>query len=130
MNNFILTYSPFLVSPTHGQVLNHVKFNRLVHSSYQPYAGTYLLKSDESAYALNESFRGFFEQTPYILMLYSAAHAGGQLPQEIWNWINYGSVPTSPYSADPAKPDALATALSDLGQGYRDLGQGYRKAPG
>lgn len=103
MNNFILTYNPFSVSPTAGQLLNHVQVNRFISQYYQPYAGTYLLKSDQSLSVVNESVAGLFEGSSYMLVHYAAGLSSGALPKEIWAWINFGSVPVPP----PPSPKGL-----------------------
>lgn len=107
MNNFILSYNPFAVTPSAGQVLNHVQVSRNVHQYYQPFAGTYIIKSTLSAAALSDSLKGLFENTPYILAQLFPSVAGGTLPQEAWNWLNYGSVPQAP------TPSSTINALID-----------------
>ncbi len=108
MNNFILNYNPFASFPSEGQLLGLVRINRHVAQFYQPFFGTYLLKSYDTAYVLNESFKGVFESTPYMLTLISAQNAAGSLPQEVWNWVNNGTVP------DPYVPPPPSGALGAL----------------
>lgn len=93
MANFSLTFNPFTLFPSSGQILNHVKINRFITQYYQPLPGQYLLKSDQSAYILNDSFKGLFESTAYMLIQFDSRLTSGSLPQEIWNWINFGEVP-------------------------------------
>ncbi|WP_132833397.1 hypothetical protein [Sphingomonas sp. PP-CC-3G-468] len=94
MNSFILSYSPFQTTPTEGMLLTIVRINRHVSQFYQPFLGTYILKSEDTANVVNESFRGVFEQTPYMITLITNQWATGSLPQEVWNWLNHGVMPT------------------------------------
>ena len=110
MNNFILTYNPFGFFPGEARLLNHVQINRYVAQYYQPYPGTYILKSNEGTITLNNSFQGLFQNTPYMVVMFTPTLAGGALSAEAWNWINNGWVPPMP----PAPPiNALAPALAD-----------------
>lgn len=96
MNNFILSYNPFTLAPSPGQILNHVQVSRNVQQFYQPFAGTYIIKSDLTAFNLSESMKGLFENTPYLLVQFFPHLAGGTMPQDAWNWINHDFVPPAP----------------------------------
>lgn len=115
MNNFALTYNPFSLTPSAGQIDNHVKINRAIEQYYQPYPGTYLLKSKESVFTLNETIKGFFEHSSYMLIHYDASYANGRLPQEIWDWINFGFVPVAPALPPAPSYDPIIDALRNLG---------------
>ena len=111
MNNFILTYNPFGPFPGEARLLNHVQINRYVDQYYQPYLGTYILKSKEIVSTLNNSFRGLFQDTPYMIVMFAPTLAGGALSNEAWNWINTGWVPPIP----PLPPaTGLGNVLADL----------------
>ena len=110
VNNFILTYNPFGLFPGEARLLNHVQINRYIHQYYQPYAGTYILKSDESVSTLNDSFHGLFQDTPYLVVMFMPTHAGGALSNEAWSWINTGWVPPIP----PAPSVSPLAALADM----------------
>lgn len=116
MNNFILSYNLMGAFPKEGQLLNHVQYNRLITSYYQPFPGTFFLKSHQSAYILNESVKGFFDEWPYTLIQFDARFASGSLPTNVWDWINTGIVPPPP-PPPPAKPipSAIVQALIDAG---------------
>lgn len=105
MNSFILTYDALAANPTFGQILNHVQVNRNISQYYQPYVGSYLLKSEQSLGVLNESIKGLFDQSPFMLTQYKSDMTMGALPIEIWNWLNLGSVPQVP--ANPGLLNAL-----------------------
>ncbi len=110
VNNFILTYNPFGLFPGEARLLNHVQINRYVDQYYQPYAVTYIFKSNQDVLTLNDSFRGLFQDTPYIVVMFSPTLSGGALSNEVWNWINTGWVPPVP----PAPPaNVFANALAD-----------------
>ncbi len=110
MNNFILTYNPFGPFPGEARLLNHVQINRYIEQYYQPYPGTYIFKSNEGVSKLNDSFRGLFEVTPYMVVMFTPTLAGGVLSNEAWNWINTGWVPPIP----PAPPaNVLENARAD-----------------
>lgn len=117
MFNYLLTYNPYLGTPTENQLLNHVRINRFVSQYYQPYPGTYLLKSEQQAAVINDSFSGFFEGSPYMLVLYSAPYSGGKLPPEIWQWVNTGAVPTANALQPTLFPrGSLAEAIQNAGR--------------
>lgn len=110
MNNFIFTYNAFLLFPGEARLLNHVKINRYIDQYYQPYPGTFVLRSNENVATINESFRGLFQDTPYMVVMFTPTLAGGALPQEAWNWMNTGWVPPIP----PAPTsNFLSNALAD-----------------
>lgn len=113
LNNFLLSYDTLAGNPSESQLLNHVQINRYITQYFQPFFGTYLLKSNESLLALSDSLRGFFEANRFLLVQLQGGSVTGQMPQEIWNWINYGFVPIPP-PAPPAKP---LNALTGLGIG-------------
>ncbi|RYG98291.1 MAG: hypothetical protein EON58_07560 [Alphaproteobacteria bacterium] len=121
MNNFVLSYHPFTVNPSAGQVLNHVKINRHIAQYYAPFPGTYLLKSASTAYELNDSLKGFFEVGSYLLIRFESYWASGQLPQDIWNWINSGSIPLPP-PVTPSPPPTIWPQGS-LGQALAEWGK-------
>lgn len=112
MNNYILSYSPFTSFPSEGQLLGLVRINRHVAQFYQPFFGTYLLKSGDSAYVLNESFKDVFENTPYMLTMITSNFASGSLPQEVWNWINFGTVPQPDVPPPPTATGLLGSAIA------------------
>lgn len=96
MNNFILTYDPLTAPPSAGQLLNHMRVNRFIAQFHQPYPGTFFVKSYESAYNLTESIKGLFDTSPFTLIQFNSAYAGGSLAPEIWHWMNYGLLPSTP----------------------------------
>lgn len=98
MNNFILNYNPFSQFPRSGQLLTLLRINRHVSQFYQPFHGTYLIKSMDVASVVNDSFKGIFESTPYILTQLFSHVAAGSLPPEVWQWINFDTVPAPPSS--------------------------------
>lgn len=118
MNNFLLTYNTFALNPTESQLLNHVQVNRYISQYYQPFMGTYILKSDAPINILSESLKGFFHNSPYLLSQLFAELAGGSLPSDIWHWINYGVIPPPA----PSPPPPQGTTLAQLaGLGARTL---------
>lgn len=118
MNNFMLSYNPYAVIPTNGQLLNYMQNSRFVDQFFQPYHGTYLIKSGSAANVLNAMISGLFEGSPYILAQVFSHSSGGSLPSEIWNWLNFGTVP--PVSAPPPAygrgTNALSAALATFAE--------------
>lgn len=96
MHNYLLSMSAFSASPTQGQVTNYLQVNRYVAGSYSPFAGTFLLKSNETLLPLTESFRGLFEDQPFTLVEFLPSNVNGTLPAEIWQWLHFGFVPPAP----------------------------------
>lgn len=121
MNNYILNYNPLGNFPSEGQLLGLVRINRHVIQYYQPFFGTYLLKSNDEAYTLNESFKHIFENTPYMLTLFSSGLTSGSLPQDAWNWINHGILPKSLSPAPPPPTTGVGSAVTrGLLSGFRE----------
>lgn len=114
MNNFILSYNPMAQFPSEGQLITLLRINRHVLQYHQPFVGTYLLKSYDTAYVLNESFKGIFEHVPYMLTQVNSAFASGSLPQDVWNWLNFGTVPP------PPPPTTLPPQVKSLGSAVLD----------
>ncbi|MEO8722314.1 MAG: hypothetical protein ABI395_02155 [Sphingobium sp.] len=108
MNSFILSYNPFSGNPTEGQLLNHVQVNRYISQYYQPFIGTYVVKSEQSATQLTDSMKGLFENSPFMLTQLFPTTVGGTLPQDVWNWISHGYIPR------PPPPPPPVNKLSDL----------------
>jgi hypothetical protein len=111
VNNFILTYNPLLLFPGEARLLNHVKINKHVEQYYQPYLGTFIFKSREGITTINDSFQGLFQDTPYMVVMFAPAAAGGALSHEAWNWINTGWIPN--VAPPPPRTNALAAAILD-----------------
>ena len=111
MNNFILSYNPFSATPTEGQLLNHVQVNRFISQYYQPFIGTYILKSDQPIGVLTESLKGLFETSPFMVNVLYPNMSGGSLPTDIWHWINYGFIPAPPPPTTNALGGLLGAAL-------------------
>ena len=112
MNNFVLSYSPFGGTPTEGQLLNHVQVNRYIEQYYQPFIGTYILKSNEIMMVISDSMKGLFESSPYMVHQLFPHLTGGSLPQDVWHWINHGYIPR------PVAPDRseIVNALASFGK--------------
>ena len=113
MNNYVLSYQPYGNGYTEARLLNHVQVNRYIVQYYQPFAGTYLLKSDAVAGVLSDSFRGFFEQAPFVLISFLHWQSNGQLPPEIWQWINEGVVPPPPPPSPPPLQGLLGSTAAE-----------------
>lgn len=108
MNNYLLSYNTFALNPTENQLLNHVQVNRFIAQYYQPFVGTYIIKSEQPIGTLSESLKGFFNNSPYLLTQLFPNLAGGSLPSDIWHWINHGYIPRPP---SPASPSNMLTSL-------------------
>lgn len=113
MNNFILSYSTFSAIPTHNQLLNHMQTSRYIDQYYQPYVGTFFLKSDTSPHALNMSLKGLFDTATYTLAFFNPEFAGGSLPQDVWDWLNHGVIPVTP-APPPPKAVILGQTLAAM----------------
>lgn len=88
MNTFILNFNPFETKISAGQLATFIEDNRKVFQWYCPFAGTYILKSNEKLSSLAHSFRGVFEQAPFILTQAYPFNMGGAQTDVVWNWVN------------------------------------------
>lgn len=103
MNNYILSYNPYVTFPNETQLLNHVQVNRYIAQYYQPFIGTFILKSDQTIGVLTESIRGLFDNSPFLLNQLFPHLASGSLPQDAWHWVNYGYIPKPAPPPPPAE---------------------------
>ena len=87
MNSYLLSYNPFGLKVTPSQLLGFIRDNRKIFQWYSPFAGTYILKSADTAYSLSESFRTQFEGDLFIVSAINPPAVGGALPIEVWNWM-------------------------------------------
>jgi hypothetical protein len=104
MNNYVLSYNPISPNVSHNQLLQFIKDNRKVSQYYQPFLGTYILKSTESLFSLSESFKGLFDGFPFMIVSFAAWASGGQMPPEIWTWIGHGVFPALQGNVPPPPP--------------------------
>lgn len=112
MNNYILSYSPFLDNPSEGQLLNHVQVNKFISAYYQPFIGTYVLKSQHHISIVADSLRGLFGSAPHTVSQVFSNAIGGTLPNEVWHWLNHDIIPTP--DVPPSQPaiDAWTKAMA------------------
>jgi hypothetical protein len=110
VNNYLLSYSTLTGRPSEGQLLNHVRISRHVLQYYQPFFGTYIIKSDQPIFTVTEGFKGLFEENPFMLTQLFANMSGGSLPPEIWHWINHGFIP-APAAPTPAPTNVFGGLL-------------------
>lgn len=115
MNNYLLSYNTFTLNPTESQLLNHMQVNRFIAQYYQPFMGTYILKSEQQISVVSESLKGFFNGSPYLLTQMFSELAGGSLPNDIWHWINHGYIPA------PPTPPTTTTLAQLAGLGARSI---------
>lgn len=94
MNSFIVTYNPYSLYPTANQILNHLDTSKFVNEFYTPYAGTILIKSTYDFATVNKSFLGFFDASMFLVIQFDKSFTNGNLPQEVWTWINFDIIPT------------------------------------
>lgn len=93
MNTYTLSYNPFETKFSATLLLNFIRENRKVLQYYQPFMGTYIIKSDETLLTLVESFGGQFDGAPFLLSYTSPSLVGGAQEPVIWQWINSGALP-------------------------------------
>jgi hypothetical protein len=96
MNTYILSYSPLDEKVSAYQLLAFIRDNRKIAQYYQPWMGTYIIKSQEDLVSLLSSFNLLFHGSSYILSRIFTTQMGGMLTPEIWNWINTDTVPAVP----------------------------------
>ncbi|MBB3032977.1 hypothetical protein [Alteriqipengyuania lutimaris] len=96
MNVYLLSFNPFATNFSYNQLLSYIKDNRKVYQFYSPYAGTYILKSTDDTASLQDSFKGFFEGSHFIITKLHVFETGGFLNQEAWNWMAAGQNPFLP----------------------------------
>lgn len=93
MNTYTLSYNPFETKLSATQLLTFIRESRKIFQYYQPFMGTYILKSDEPLLTLVESFRGQFDGAPFILSYTVPSMVGGAQETVIWQWLNSGTLP-------------------------------------
>lgn len=109
MNVYILSYDPFATALTSTQLSVFIRDNRKVLEWYPPFAGTYYLKSHESAAGLNDSFSQIFGDTSYTIAPVVPSVMQGALPPSIWLWLSrgvsaLGGLLGNAWSVPPAPP--------------------------
>lgn len=97
MKDFILSYNPFEPALSATQVATWVKDCRHIAQWYQPFTGTWVLKSEQHLWTLTDSFRGFFPGIPFLLT--ESGMIGGSQDTKIWEWINTSKLPVLPAPA-------------------------------
>lgn len=102
MNTYILSYNPFEMKVSHGQLAIFIKDSKKIFQFYSPFTGTYVIKSLDSLQSLAASFREVFEGAPFILTLANPAAMGGAQSQLVWNWVNGHGFPNENQSTLPA----------------------------
>jgi hypothetical protein len=93
MNTYLLTYNPFDPKVSAGQLLAYIRDSRKIVQYYQPWLGTYVIKSYEALASLTEGFGGIFDTSPYFIAVIESTQTGGRLDPIIWQWINTGTLP-------------------------------------
>ena len=98
MNTYILSYDPLAKNFTITQLFAYVKDNKNIFQYYTPFAGCYVLKSNEPLSVLQQSFSGLFEGSQFLIVKIEPFQSTGALPAEIWPWLNSGFNPFLPSS--------------------------------
>ncbi len=88
MNTYILSYNPFEMKISHGQLAIFIKDSKKIFQYYLPFTGTYVIKSVETLQSLAESFREVFEGAPFIVTMAYPTAMGGAQSELVWTWIN------------------------------------------
>ena len=88
MNIYILNYNPLEIKISSNQLATFITDNRKIYQWYIPFAGTYVIKSNDTLASLAESFRGVFDGAPFILSHTFPVTMGGAQNDVVWNWIN------------------------------------------
>lgn len=101
---FTLSYDPISPSPSGPQLQAFIKEHRLIEEWYQPFLGTYIFKSSQSAATLKASFDPMFASTAYLISIAQPAQMTGALPPSIWAWISRGQDFLSWLSSPPPPP--------------------------
>lgn len=90
MNTFILSHNPFEARISPSQLETFIKDNRKIYQWYTPFAGTYILKSEDTLASLAASFRGSFDGAPFLISNVLPSWVGGAQSPTIWTWFNGG----------------------------------------
>jgi hypothetical protein len=100
MFTYLLSYDPLGKSLNNTQLLAFIRDNRKVAQWYSPYLGTYLLKSGEPLFSLQETLSGIFDEDLFVIAPINAGWIGGRLPLNMWPWINgTAGIPLLPNSS-------------------------------
>lgn len=92
-NLFLLSYNPYDPKVSPNQVLASVRDNKYTFQYYQPYVGTYIIKSVFDLMSLSNSYKDHFDGTTFFIAQIYPGLSGGAMSPEIWNWINTGQLP-------------------------------------
>lgn len=90
MQNYILSFDPLNSRVTMQQLAVFIRVSREIHGWHTPFVGTYMLKSNESLFALQQSFNELFETESFIITMADPGRVTGFLPVSIWEWFNSG----------------------------------------
>lgn len=84
---FQLNYDIFGTNLTVTQIQGFMNESRRIVSWYQPFAGTFLIKSNESQALIRDGFSSIFGDAKFILSLVDVRNATGALDSTVWHWI-------------------------------------------
>jgi hypothetical protein len=90
MRKFHLAYDPFGAGASKIGVF--IRVNRDIEHWYQPFAGSFLFKSEKNIYEIQAVFTEFFGVELFMVTDNMSAITGGMLPQPIWDWYNEGTL--------------------------------------
>ncbi|MEA2999366.1 MAG: hypothetical protein QOH04_939 [Sphingomonadales bacterium] len=93
MNTYILSFDPHQPEFTAAQLHAFIKQNRDIAQFYNPFPGTYILKSELFQRDLNAGFVSFFNGKMFVLAPVTPFEVGGAFPQAVWDWFNTGDLP-------------------------------------
>jgi hypothetical protein len=84
---FQLSYDISGTNLSLGQLSGFMNDSRRVKSWYQPFIGTILIKSDDMAHELRESFHAIFGGTKFLVSPLDARSVSGTLDTSVWHWV-------------------------------------------
>lgn len=96
MNTYLLSYNPVDFTINGNRLLAYVRDNRNVQQYFQPWMGTYIIKSHADLQVISAGFVDFFDESQFVIAQVFTSHLNGLLDQPMWGWINYNVMPVLP----------------------------------
>ena len=96
--NYVLSYDPAVVSPNPAQLNVFISKHRDIEAWYYPFVGTYVLKSNLALLELISEFGTFFGSSPFFLTWAPNTYLTGNMPPQVWEWVNNLNNPLLPSS--------------------------------
>lgn len=93
MKIFQFSYNPNVSNLDEETVTAFISENKNISEWSAPFPGCMILKSESRLRDLKDSVARLLRRNSFIISEVGIAGMAGQLPNEIWNWVNTGLMP-------------------------------------